>query len=40
MHSQAITLGLLGDPKSVKRYTKVAEFIKKGASKAIIQVIG
>jgi len=35
---QAITLGLLGDPKSVKRYTKVAEFIKKGASKATIQV--
>ena len=24
----------------MKRYTKVAEFIKKGASKAIIQVIG
>ena len=39
IHSQAITLGLLGDPKSVKRYTKVAEFIKKGASKATIQVI-
>ena len=35
---QAITLGLLGDPKSVKRYSKVAEFIKKGASKATIQV--
>ena len=35
---QAITPGLLGDPKSVKRYSKVAEFIKKGASKATIQV--
>ena len=38
MNFQAITLGLLGDPKNVKRYTKVAEFIKKGASKSIIQV--
>ena len=35
---QGIVLGLLGETKNIKRFNKVSEFIKKGSSKAVIQV--
>ena len=35
---QGIVLGLLGDTKSIKRYSRVAEFIKKGCGKSVISV--
>lgn len=35
---QGLVLGLLGETKHIKRFSKVSEFIRKGCSKAIIQV--
>ena len=35
---QGLVLGLLGETKHIKRFSKVAEFIKKGCVKAVIQV--
>ena len=35
---QGLVLGLLGETKHIKRFSKVAEFIKKGSSKCMIQV--
>ena len=35
---QGITLGLLGETRSTKRYAKISEFIRKGASRAVVQV--
>ena len=35
---QGISLGLLGETKSTKRFAKVSEFIKKDESRAVIQV--
>jgi len=35
---QGLVLGLLGESKHIKRFSKVSEFIKKDASRAVIQV--
>ena len=35
---QGIVLGLLGDTKSIKRFSRVADFIKKDCSQAVIRV--
>jgi len=35
---QGLVLGLLGESKHIKRFSKVSEFIKKDATRAIIQV--
>ena len=35
---QGLVLGLLAESKATKRYTKLQDFIKKGCSKAEIQV--
>jgi len=35
---QALVLGLLGESKHIKRYSKVSEFVKKDCSRALIQI--
>ena len=35
---QGLVLGLLGETKHIKRFSKVSEFIKKGTNKCVIQV--
>jgi len=35
---QALVLGLMGESKHIKRYSKVSEFVKKDCSRAVIQV--
>jgi len=35
---QALVLGLCGDSKSTKRYSKVSNFVQKGATKAVIEI--